>query len=697
MFVNVPWADTNTVTSVNGKTGEVKEEINTLIDAKIENIEIPSPIPENSVLAYGARGDMIVKTRQGYGGTAVSIVASDGSTAVDSNQAFKNALANNRVVIVPGGTYLLTEDLVIRPHCELRLDPDVLLVFNLPTDSSAEGCIRMTWASSLIGNQGAIQVPYAFSKKVVYAHGYDDDWTNLGENAAGGNSTIQAWIPPWQHHSPMLRSTITIKDLYIYKTDYYGLCRSYRPDNDALGDGKYARGIAFDMYTDSEEDYHIYWGTNIENLRIAGPFYTGIHLENKNLGWNHDLRLDAIMEHCQIGLDLNNFHCGYIQATIQPGVEILNSNSDKGTLFVEHGIKMTDCNSLDLSNSRVWDWNTNKMTSDPIVNIADYPTRCAYAMFGTCTNNILDGNPISSWNRSPFLYCEDMDSAGNSTSLNTTSIKQNLFKRTIDGTPGFYDGATNTLSTLRKKEEKIAPLETTFCLAAKPTGEAQYIPANVPITEGYYKMNLDTSSPYILYKQHVDYAKGVACTVGPIPVPPLGEDSATYYIVGLDFDYVETWDGNSGTCHPQLAGWGPELLPIEGNRWDMGSTIDRTAVCRINLYHKVNGPVLEDSGSLCEGLVNYTYDRTNKIFKITIQRNNAYKNVNYIAFSGKYYSGYDLNSLIVADFYETGAKPLPQRLESRTYATNLLLTSPNGTHYTITVDDSGQLIATEYT
>lgn len=35
--------------------------------------------------------------------------------------------------------------------------------------------------------------------------------------------------------------------------------------------------------------------------------------------------------------------------------------------------------------------------------------------------------------------------------------------------------------------------------------------------------------------------------------------------------------------------------------------------------------------------------------------------------------------------------------DSRTHATNLFLTSPNGTRYTITVNDSGQLIATEYT
>lgn len=350
-----------------------------------------------TVMDYGAKGD--------------------GNT--DDTAAFQTALAENRVVFVPGGTYKLSGELEIGHHCELELSADAVLNFTQTTGN----CITLKYLSSLKGNHAVIEVPYAFTGNVINLNDYDVSADEYKKD-----------VPPWRHYSPQHKSGRFITDINIGKVDGYGIHRSV--------DG-WTGGTAVYLTTDDQYDSHAVWAAHFYNVRIAGAFSYGIRAVNFGAGWNHDMRIETTIEACEVGVSLENCHCAFVDAIIQPVPAV--DSADNKTPYAKHGIKLVGCKAIDLSRSRVWDWNAN---CSLVTAGGEYQH---IALYGDCTGLIL----------SDYLYYWDIHNdirdliyTDTPKNLETVTILQEPFTRWFkpkENEPYFFNG--NSDKRLALKEE----------------------------------------------------------------------------------------------------------------------------------------------------------------------------------------------------------------------------------------------------
>ena len=359
----------------NGKKVTTEDDVNTLIDAK-------TPV---TLRQYGAIGD--------------------GS---DETLAFISALAENRKVYVPGGTYVLSEGIEIRDNCELELAQDAVLNFT----KTSGNCITLNMSSSLKGNHATINVPYAFSGNVIYA----DTATTTDVNA----------VPPFAKWSPQWKSGRYITDINICKADSRGFHYSVNGDTN---------GTAVYLSADGNKTLTYMWGVNYSGLRIAGGFKYGIRAVNFNDGWNHEMRIDAFIDACEIGVSLEKCNNAYISAAIQP--RRAYTMAEVYLPYAKHGIELINSRNIDLSGSRVWDWNA---TNTLWTNGGEYQH---IALKGNCSGLILND----------FLYYEqstidvrDLIYTDTASNLEKLTILQEPFTRwfkPIEGEPYFYNGLDN--------------------------------------------------------------------------------------------------------------------------------------------------------------------------------------------------------------------------------------------------------------
>lgn len=288
------------------------------------------------VTAYGAKGD--------------------GST--DDTAAFQDALANERVVFVPGGTYKLSSGLVIRDNCCLELSQDTVLEFT----NTIGNCISLSMSSTLKGNRATVNVPYEFSGNVVYA--YSGDTTEADTSK----------VPPFSKWDPQWKSGRYVTDLNICKADSRGF--HYSLDGDCSGTAVYLSA------TGTVGLLTFMWGIDFSSLRIAGAFSYGVHAVNLNKGWMHEMHIDAFIDGCEIGVCLEDCNNAYVSAIVQPRRAYSMSNVYKP--YAKHGIKLIRSKNVDLSGSRVWDWNaTHTLWTDG----GEYQH---IAMIGECRGAILN-------------------------------------------------------------------------------------------------------------------------------------------------------------------------------------------------------------------------------------------------------------------------------------------------------------------
>ena len=119
-----------------------------------------------------------------------------------------------------------------------------------------------------------------------------------------------------------------------------------------------------------------------------------------------------------------------------------------------------------------------------------------------------------------------------------------------------------------------------------------------------------------------------------------------------------------------------------------------------NMYAHIiqNGKI---SGSASNGNFTYEWDAVTKTLTITFTTtsggNNWASSRNY-AFSGMLADGYTANSVIMTlnqeITYNTVINGIPERFKDNLYAQSVLLTSPGGNRFTLTVSDDGVLTAT---
>ena len=339
----------------------------------------------------------------------------DGS---DDTLAFIDALANNRKVYVPSGTYGLSEGIVIRDNCELELAQDAVLNFT----NTSGNCITLNMSSSLKGNHATINVPYAFSGNVIYA----DTATTTNTSA----------VPPFSKWSPQWKSGRYVTDINICKADSRGFHYSVNGDTN---------GTAVYISADGSKSLTYMWGVDYSGLRIAGGFKYGIRAVNFNEGWLHEMRIDAFIDACEIGVSLENCNDTYISATIQPRRAF--TAADVYLPYAKHGIELINSRNTDLSGSRVWDWHNQddpKTTENEKTTLWEIDNEYQHiAMKGNCSGTILND----------FLYYEqttmdirDLIYTDTASNLEKITILQEPFTRwfkPVSGEPYFYNGLDN--------------------------------------------------------------------------------------------------------------------------------------------------------------------------------------------------------------------------------------------------------------
>lgn len=375
---------------------------------------VPSSLPNPNALTVKGGA-----TEQSYNGSAAKSIifpyavpqfyGALGNGTTDDTTAVQSALANNKYVYIPAGTYKLSGTLTVRAGCRLELAPDAVLNFT----QTSGNCIALGISSCLCGNHATVVVPYAFTGNAVYV------------SSAAVTSLTD--VPPFTRWTPQWKPARYLTDLNITKPDSRGF--HYSVDGTCSGKAVY-------IEADGSATSTFIWGLNFSGLRIAGAFSYGIHAKAVSNGWNHDMHLEAVIDSCEIGICLEDCNNNYITATIQPRAALTTDN--QSVAYAKHGIQLIRSRNTDLSATRVWDWNAaNTLWTSG----GQYQH---IAMVGNCSGTIL----------SDYLYYE---TSYDIRSLIYTDTPSNLEKMTIlqepftrwfkpssDGlTPYFYNGTSN--------------------------------------------------------------------------------------------------------------------------------------------------------------------------------------------------------------------------------------------------------------
>lgn len=298
----------------------------------------------------------------GFDGKPVIAYGAMGDGITDDTAAFQAALAANRIVFVPEGTYKLSGTLVIRPNCRLELTQATVLQFTQTTGN----CIEMYSSATINGNHAVINVPYAFSGHVI------DILTSRDTNRD---------TPPFTHWDPQWKRARYIYDVCITKHESHGL--HYSADGTCSGVGIYMSCIS----TNTEVGF--IWGAMLQGIRIAGAFTYGIQVINyddpndsmEDDAWNHDMRVEAVIQGCETGVSMTNCNTAHLAVTVQP------SKAANDTKYAKWGVRLDDCRSVDMSSSLIWDWQVARTDSEEYQHIA---------LYGNCRGLVL----------SDFLYYE---------------------------------------------------------------------------------------------------------------------------------------------------------------------------------------------------------------------------------------------------------------------------------------------------
>lgn len=382
-----------------------------LSDGSTKSVEFTSP--------QGDKGD----PGRSIGVFVTDYGASPSASAADNTDAFKTALAENRVVYVPGGTYELNDTLTIGANCCLELSQDTVLKF---TQTNTHG-ISMLRSASLRGNHATIFVPYTFSANAINCDG-GDDYNALDPNDIAGSNTTA--VPPFKKWDPQWKMSRYVTDINICKPNSSGF--HYSNDGTCYGNAIYVHSNVADY------PVSFMWGVSMSGIRICGGFNYGIRLHNigeHEKCWNHDARIEAVIDACKIGVLVENAYYNHLAVTIQP------RRADDGTAYAEHGVKIVDSWGTDLSSYRVWDWTTKK--DGKTINSKWEPGNeyQHLALYGNCTGTLLDGfltYAQSTYDIRELIYT---DTPSNFDTM--TVIQEPVDKRlkNIEGSPYFFDGA----------------------------------------------------------------------------------------------------------------------------------------------------------------------------------------------------------------------------------------------------------------
>lgn len=576
-----------------GGGGEISEEV---IEQAVKNYLEENPIEGlvPTVLDYGAKGD----------------------GATDDTAAFQTALAENRVVLVPGGTYKLSDTLAIDENCCLELSQDTVLQFTQTNKNS----IEMRRLANLKGNRATIFVPYTFSANVIHAA------TDV--DSAGGNN---ANVPPFTKWDPQWKYSRYVTDINICKPDSRGFL--YSLNGDCYGKAVYIK-------CDKDDPTTFMWGVDMSGLRIAGGFSYGVHIEN--IGetakcWNHDMRIEAVIDGCETGVCIENCHNVHLAAAIQP--RRAYSMSEVETPYAKWGIKLVDSHNVDLSQSFVWDWHLARQDSEEYTHIA---------MYGNCYGVVLNEPRYyeSSTDVRDSIYTDTPSNLEKMTILQEPITR---WFKPVDNKPYFFDGNGNKQLAMKSDVDEYF---ITDRIAQFTNVLENNIDKNGNIygtASGYYNSNFtELTVDAQPYHVHTGF---IACKKGDVFITDgigLREDGCVR-VAFFDADF--------------------------------------------NFITNVNG------GIMMTGNYYVSYEALATGFKLTINNIND-GNVNKIAYARFNFNVLDMGVnpvMSVNDdikFTQTGFLADGIKVKGENIIGNTVLTSPGGKKFVLTVSDSGTLSAT---
>lgn len=350
-----------------------------------------------------------------------------GDGVTDDTTAIKTALARYREVYIPGGTYKITDGLRIRANCSLILAQDTVLIFEM----SSGNCISMEMAASIRGNHGIVRAAYGFAGNVIYVS------STLNDNVLA--------VPPYTKWDPQWKSGRFVTDLNIVMQNSEGF--HYTVDGECSGVAVY---ISAQGKQATEASSTFIWGLNFSGIRIAGPFKHGILMENFNSGWNHEPRIEAVIDSCETGVELRDCNNAFVAAVIQPRLGKAIGASSATIKYAKNGIVLRRSRNTDLSGSRVWDWNANNSL---------WHTNKEYehiAMYGNCWGTILNDflyYEVSSYDIRQLIYT---DTPANLEKINILQEPFTRWFKTKDNEPYFFNGTEDRKLAYKTDVDAVA-------------------------------------------------------------------------------------------------------------------------------------------------------------------------------------------------------------------------------------------------
>lgn len=584
----------------------------------------------------------------------------DGST--DDTAAFQKAMSESRVVYVPGGTYKLSDTMVIKENSGLILSQDTILKFT----QTNKNCIEMRGSAVLRGNHGILSAPYGLT-----AHVIDMDTLKDGTDHATS-------IPPYVKSSPQFKRQRFVHDVNIImptyvegSVGYTGFCTSL--DGTCSGTAIY---VSATNVSNTTKDIPWMWAINMSGIRIAGGFSYGIHAINYDTaegssghyeddGWNHDMRIEAVIEGCEIGVALENCNGAHLNVTVQPCVSARSK-----TPYAKHGVYLNDSKYVDMMRSRIWDWDANRTLWTPDGQYQHL------ALIGNCRGLLLDDFNVHerSADIRSLIYT---DTPGNFDTMTILQEPANKLFKSVNNRPYFYDGTANR--SLRLKSDKITAEDTHFIHSA--SGQYVYTPKFTNLVP----TSIDTDGSVYNGKGYRNGAglnngggteTGLSCTVtGFIPVGDTPYH--TYRVAGSNIAF------NRYGCSICFYDKDFNFLRVcTYSHVSQGPSSD-------GVYYQ--GKVIQEETTLLTWIADL--DATSGGSYVANVENAAYVR---IGVGG----GRCTDLAVTIDEkveYDAEWQGEPQRMDESIYAQNVVLTSPSGKVFKLTIDDSGNITPTEFT
>lgn len=565
----------------------------------------------------------------------------DGST--DDTAAFQKAMSESRVVYVPGGTYKLSDTLVIKENSGLILSQDTVLKF-LQTE---ENCIEMRGSAVLRGNHGILQAAYGLTGHVI-------DMDTLKDGTDHATS-----IPPYEKSSPMFKRQRFVYDVNIIKPmDYYGGIGSCKS-----ADGK-CNGTAIYMsatnVSNTSTDIPWMWAINISGVRIAGGFSYGIHAINydsaagssghyEDDGWNHDMRIEAVIEQCEIGVALENCNGAHLSVTIQPGTA-----QNNGAKYAKNGVYLKDSRFVDMMRSRVWDWHHARDDSEEFKHIA---------LYGNCRGLLLDDYLVTEHPNVDIRSDIYTDTPSNFDTMVILQEPANKWFKSVDNKPYFFDGTANR--SLRLKSDKITAEDTTFVHSA--SGGYVYEPKFTNLVP----TSIDTNGS-------VYNGKGYRLNCGMNNSGGEAPDTTSCMITGF---------------MPISGGY--HTYRVAGN--NIGFNRYGCNICFYDSNYTKLKVITYDKIGTSKYYGTLTTEETTLLTWTTDANVTGIENAAYIRVS---VAGQCPDLVVTVDEkveYDATWQGEPQRMDESIYAQGVVLKSPSGKVFKLTIDDSGNITPTEFT